>query len=434
MTQNREANGTTASSGTPTVSGLVGSPQTDGVTGLVQEFDSADAGARTLSVTAYSVNDGNDGGNYLVTTHTVAGNIYPAPAASLSFTAEPIDAEVSTPIYSICVPSGGSAPCALAGLSGSTPVQVTARDAYGNLAGKGAPGDDGTHPADVKVQIKRETNGGASLGAAVSTSNGVASFGNQLVVIVTGNNNHLFAATTSGAVSGPAPNTTSTQFRVVYDLAACDGVVCDNNASNGAAANQLQRAGGKIKTTSDFYDPGTANVILSSTFVPGTETNQAACGNNKTIGQAVDLQVTGLGAGETAPSTIMVMILPKNTIKHYGVTARSAESIKVCLGALDLDNDLTAKWKGAKPTGSGLVDSTLVGDRQWGIPTACGTAGLAASDPCIALATKQAATLRTYLLGQGWTTAQITALGMKDADIAITIRKGAPWDAKGGAY
>src|SRR5207253_8825059 len=53
----RGYDGTTASAAAPTVSGTVYAP--DSVTGLAQVFDSRNAGARTLSVSAYTVNDGN---------------------------------------------------------------------------------------------------------------------------------------------------------------------------------------------------------------------------------------------------------------------------------------------------------------------------------------------------------------------------------------
>ncbi|HWR01416.1 MAG TPA: YDG domain-containing protein, partial [Chlorobaculum sp.] len=55
---------TTLSSATPTVSGL----QTgDTVSGLAESYDTANAGTgKTVSVTGYSVNDGNSGGNYSV--------------------------------------------------------------------------------------------------------------------------------------------------------------------------------------------------------------------------------------------------------------------------------------------------------------------------------------------------------------------------------
>jgi hypothetical protein len=67
--------GNTGSTGTPTVAGL----QTgDTVTGKTQAFQSKDVlgpNGSTLVVTGYTVNDGNSGGNYAVTTHTAAGTI-----------------------------------------------------------------------------------------------------------------------------------------------------------------------------------------------------------------------------------------------------------------------------------------------------------------------------------------------------------------------
>jgi trimeric autotransporter adhesin len=67
--------GNTTSAGTPTVTGL----QTgDTVTGRTQAFQSKDVlgpNGSTLAVTGYTVNDGNSGGNYGVTTHTAAGTI-----------------------------------------------------------------------------------------------------------------------------------------------------------------------------------------------------------------------------------------------------------------------------------------------------------------------------------------------------------------------
>jgi YDG domain-containing protein/Big-like domain-containing protein len=67
--------GNADSTGTPTVAGL----QTgDTVTGKTQAFQSKDVlgpNGSTLVVTGYTVNDGNSGGNYAVTTHTAAGTI-----------------------------------------------------------------------------------------------------------------------------------------------------------------------------------------------------------------------------------------------------------------------------------------------------------------------------------------------------------------------
>ena len=70
--------GTTTSSTTPTFGTLYGA---DTVTGLAEAFASKNVlGANTsvLSVTGYSVNDGNGGGNYTVTTQDAPGTITPA--------------------------------------------------------------------------------------------------------------------------------------------------------------------------------------------------------------------------------------------------------------------------------------------------------------------------------------------------------------------
>ena len=69
--------GTHDSSQTPTVGTLY---STDTVTGLSQAFVSRTSGRghSTLVVTGYTVNDGNAGNDYTVTTHTATGTITPA--------------------------------------------------------------------------------------------------------------------------------------------------------------------------------------------------------------------------------------------------------------------------------------------------------------------------------------------------------------------
>src|SRR5207248_5191451 len=62
-------------------SSVVWSSDLDTVSGLSQAFDSRHAGARTLSVTGYTVNDGNAGGDYTVSTPTASGSITPAALA-----------------------------------------------------------------------------------------------------------------------------------------------------------------------------------------------------------------------------------------------------------------------------------------------------------------------------------------------------------------
>jgi uncharacterized protein YfiM (DUF2279 family) len=65
--------GSTSALATPTISGLQGS---DSVTGLVETYDTKNAGTgKTLSVSAYTVNDGNSGNNYTVSTVTSAAGV-----------------------------------------------------------------------------------------------------------------------------------------------------------------------------------------------------------------------------------------------------------------------------------------------------------------------------------------------------------------------
>ena len=86
--QTRTYDGSTNSSGVVGIAGLFG---TDSVTGLTQRFDSRNASAangRTLLVNSgYTVNDGNGGGNYLVSTVNATGTINQA-ALTLTATAQ----------------------------------------------------------------------------------------------------------------------------------------------------------------------------------------------------------------------------------------------------------------------------------------------------------------------------------------------------------
>ena len=67
---------TNSATATPSVSGLQAG---DSVTGLAETYDTANAGTgKILSVTAYTLSDGNSGNNYAVTTQTNATGIVTA--------------------------------------------------------------------------------------------------------------------------------------------------------------------------------------------------------------------------------------------------------------------------------------------------------------------------------------------------------------------
>ena len=87
QTNTKVYDGDTSSVVTPTVLGLFGA---DTVTGLAQEYANKNVGTnKTLSVTAYTVNDGNLGGNYTVNTADNATGVITARA--LTVTAAGVD-------------------------------------------------------------------------------------------------------------------------------------------------------------------------------------------------------------------------------------------------------------------------------------------------------------------------------------------------------
>src|SRR5438552_9099812 len=68
--ESRGYNGTTSSSATPTTSGLFRQQKITRLNSTHQTSNDAGINGSTLEVTGYTVNDGNSGANYTVTTHT----------------------------------------------------------------------------------------------------------------------------------------------------------------------------------------------------------------------------------------------------------------------------------------------------------------------------------------------------------------------------
>ncbi len=348
----------------------------------------------------------------------VAGALGDLTFANGSFNGQPIDAELGYPINSECLPGSLTAnPCG----PDSIPTKVQAVDAYGNVKN------------DIPINITSDPSGVTGTLSGSTDANGEATFAN-LVIGVVGNPAGTGLKTLI-ATSGAATDT-SDSFSVVNDLSACDGTECKNNTSNGKAANAgLQKAWGRITTGGDFFVAGSTNVRLTTEFSLGGTSGQ--CGSNVTIGDSTDLKISGLGTGDTAPSTTMVLVIPSDSLKFYGITSRGTPSFNVCLGALNVDPDSHATTWQQKNLGKkgGLKASTSTADdpddRAWGVPADCGTTGLIASDPCIGLRTKSANQAQTYL---GLTSAEFAQLGISENDLVIVIEKGAPWDGKGGVY
>jgi hypothetical protein len=418
----KTADNNTAAANPPSVSGTIYSPDS---ASFIETYDTAAAGSAKTLTPSGSVSDGNSGNNYSY--NFVAqnnGQIRPGPVSTLTFTAQPIDTKTNTPIYNLCVPSGGAQPCTLStAATPSTTVKVLAQDQYGNRAGPGSPGADAANTT-INVKINQDTSSGTLLGNA-NTSNGVADFLDQLKIVPTGSP-RLFASTTSGS----APTKLSDRFSIVNDLEACVGGQCDNNAASPGLNNQT--AFGKIKNT-DLAFGGTNPVTLTTQF-SAVQTGLCSNPTAPTLGQTTEIKVQGTGVSATKPAFSVVLIYPKRTIQASGFTSRGVPQFNFCLGATRLDGG-SAPWKARTSLSNATLTDASGPDGAgfyWGYLADCTalTPAQRAVNPCISLRTKQAATLKAAVVPSVMSSADFNSLGYKDSDLAIVISKPYPWDGK----
>jgi len=352
---------------------------------------------------------------------TIAGSqgaitVGPDVAQNLTFATQPLDTKISALVYSVCAPSGTTAPCALTTASpASAGVKVLARDAYGNNVVNGTPITLGISP------------NGSGFGAPVSTTNGVADFADTLTAGSSPATISLTADTTFPKHS-TFTSTPSNTFQIAVDVKGCSGQKCDNSAITSG-----QTAFNQITTGSSFFVPGSTNVLLrtqllqASDFVPGTATCGAPAG---LIGQGTEALPQGSGLAAAQPSTSMLIVISKGTLQTNGLTQRSAASFNVCIGATWIDPvNPVVPW--AAKNAAGLpVDAQLSGGAYWGLAKNCSTFAANAIDPCIAVATKSTKDVQAYF---GWTSAQV-AQYMQNSDLALIVRKRFGWDGKAGIF
>lgn len=327
--------------------------------------------------------------------------------ASESFNGQPIDTKLNTPIYSVCVPSGGSTPCATVA-NGSTAVKVLARDVYGNRV------------LPTAITLSMATAGTGSGFGSVNTNNGVADFGNSPKITTLG-------LAQLRAASGAVTPAISNEFVVAIDLKACDAGFCDGSGTSGN-----QKGYNQITTGNDFYNPGVTNVILRTQFLTSTAFSNASggCGTQALVGQGQEAQSEGAGLATTAPATTMLIVISKDVLKSAGLTSRNVQSFNMCVGATWIAAGEATAWTAKKPVGNGTQPAVLNGGVYWGLALDCSALPAGSANPCIALRTKQAINVQNYF---HWTAKQ-TALYVKDSDLAFIVRKNSPWDGKAGIY
>jgi filamentous hemagglutinin family protein len=344
----RTYNGTTASTGAPTVvSGLVGG---DSVSGLVQAFDSKNAGARSLVVTGYTVNDGNAGGNYSVSTQAAAGSI--AKAALV------LGAVADTKTYDGTVASG-AAPTVISGLATGDSVSSLVQ-AYDSK-------NAGARTLSVSGYTLNDGNAGGNYNVTTQTAAG--SIAKAALVLGAAGDTKTYDGTTASSatpivVSGLAAGDSVTALTQAYDarhagtrsLAVTGYSVSDGNGGNNYTVSTQGAAGSITPATlvlaaapdSKTYDGSTTSAAaptVASGLVAGDSVSGLAQAFDSRNAGARSLVVTGStvadgnGGGnytvttQTAPGTIAKAALVLGAVgdnKAYdGTTASSATPIVV---------------------------------------------------------------------------------------------------------
>ena len=354
--------GTTAAVGTPTVSGLQGS---DTVTGLAEAYNNRNAGtAKTLSVTTYTVNDGNSGGNYTVTSvNNTAGVIN---QAALTITAAP-----NTKTYDGTTTAAGTP--TVSGLQGSDTVTGLA-EAYNNRnVGTGKT-------LNVTTYTVNDGNGGGNY--TVTSINSTAGVINQATLTITAApNTKTYDGTTAAAgtptVSGLQGSDTVTGLAEAYNnrnvgtaktLSVTTYTVNDGNSGGNYTVTSVNNSAGVINQaaltitaapntkTYDGTTTATATPAVSGLQGSDTVTGLAEVYADPNAGTAKTLSVIGYtindgngggnynvtlvtAAGVIAKANATINVAPYSVT--YDATSHTATGTATGVGSVNLGSDLS---------------------------------------------------------------------------------------------
>ncbi|WP_443750099.1 YDG domain-containing protein [Asticcacaulis solisilvae] len=307
---------TAASSGTVGVSGLLGS---DTVTGAAQAFDSKNAGARTLSVTGYTVDDGNGGGNYAVTTVTAAGSI---ARAALTLTAV-----TDTKTYDATTASSGTV--AVSGLLGSDTVTGATQAFDSRNAGTRTLAVDSGYAVN-------DGNGGANYTVTTQTASGAIARAALTLSAVSDTKTYDATTASSGTVgvSGLQGADTVTGTAQAFDsrnagtrTLSVNGGYTVNDGNGGAnytvtmqtASGAIDKAALTLSAASDSktYDATTASA--GTVGVSGLKGSDTVTGATQAFASK-----TVLGTGGSTLGVSGYTVNDGNNGGNYTVTTQSA--------------------------------------------------------------------------------------------------------------
>ncbi len=294
ITNTKTYDGTTSAAATPTVGGLQGS---DTVTGLAETYDTKNAGTgKTLSVSAYTVNDGNAGGNYTVS--TVASTAGIINQATLTITAS-----ANTKTYDGT--TSASATPTTSGLQGSDTVTGLAETYDTKNSGTGKT---------LSVSAYTVNDGNSGNNYTVNTAASVAGIINKATLTITaaantknydGSTSAAATPTTSGlqgsdSVTGLAETYDTKNVGTGKTLSVSAYTVNDGNSGNNYTVSTVANTAGVIdQATLTITAAANTKNYDGSTSAAATPTANGLQSSDSVTGLAETYDTKNAGTGKT---------------------------------------------------------------------------------------------------------------------------------------
>jgi len=338
--------GTTASAATPTVTGLQGG---DTVSGPSQAYADKNAGSgKSLAVTGYTVNDGNGGGNYLVSVASSTGGVIERANASVTGTATNVTYNGATQSQAAPTSSG-----------------FLAGDAI-TIAGTASGRNAGTYDSALTVGGADAGNYNVAVQNAALTINRA-----QLAITATAGSKTYDGTTASAAtptVTGLQGGDTVSGLSQAYadkntgsgkSLAVTGYAVNDGNGGGNYLVSVASSTGGFIERASATVTGTTTSV----TYNGATQSQAAPTSSGFLPGDAIT--IAGTASGRNAGTYDSALTVGGADAGNYNVAVQNAA---LTINRAPLTLTATANGKtydgttsaAATPTATGLLGSDTV--------------------------------------------------------------------------
>src|ERR1019366_5991840 len=349
--------GSTSASATPTVGGLQGS---DTVTGLAETYDTKNVGTgKTLSVSAYTVNDGSSGNNYTVS--TVASTAGVINQATLTITAA-----ANTKTYDGS--TSASATPTTSGLQGSDTVTGLAETYDTKNVGSGKT---------LSVSAYTVNDGYAGGNYTVNTAASVAGIINKATLTITAAaNTKTYDGSTSAAatptVGGLQGSDTVTGLAETYDtknvgtgktLSVSAYTVNDGNSGNNYTVSTVASTAGVInQATLTITASANTKTYDGTTSAAATPTTSGLQGSDSASGLTETYDTKNAGTGKTL-SISAYTVNDGNSGNNYTVSTVASTAGVINQATLTITASANTKTydgstsAAATPTANGLQSS-----------------------------------------------------------------------------